>query len=118
MKTKILFTIIGAAALAAITPNVNAGDALLSPRTAGNQIKTVSGVNSDVNLVSTDHYTVSPRAAGNQTATVAGMETPAVKCQALGSPKYVATAGKSARMSCCNLTLADCSTMNDMPKSK
>ncbi len=40
MKIRILLTTLGMAALAAITLNVNAGDGLLSPRTAGNQIKT------------------------------------------------------------------------------
>jgi hypothetical protein len=119
MKTKNLLTVIGAAALVAITIKVNAGDALLSPRDAGNQIKQVSGTANDVNRVTANNGTLlSPRAAGGETTAIAGMEiTTAAKCRVIGSPKYMDMAGKSARMSCCNLTLAECATMDNMPKA-
>ena len=49
MKTRILLTSIGAAALTAITLNTNAQ--LLSPRAAGNQSKPFAGIYSDPDLV-------------------------------------------------------------------
>jgi len=71
MKTGILLTI-GAFALTAITVNANAGDAVLSPRAAANQIKHVSGTNNDLNLLVANNNGValSPRAAANQIQTV------------------------------------------------
>jgi hypothetical protein len=86
---------ISAAALAAITINVNASDALLSPRAAGNQIKHVSGIANDPNLVNTTGIVViSPRAQGNQATTVASVANdvnPAVACarNMNGSPKAI-----------------------------
>jgi len=70
MKNRILLVTIGAAALAAITFNVNAGTTLLSPRAAGNQIKTAPGIAA---AQSANTVTVSPRALGNQTTTVASV---------------------------------------------
>jgi hypothetical protein len=52
MKTKNLIVILGAVAFAAITININANNAPLSPRAAGNQITRVAGVNSEVNPAS------------------------------------------------------------------
>ena len=49
MKTRILLTVLGAAALATITLNVNAGNALLAPRALGNQTVAVASVANDVN---------------------------------------------------------------------
>lgn len=116
MKTKILLTI-GAVLLASVTSHLNAGNTLLSPRAADNQIKVVSSTPNDVNLVSANNRVLlSPRAASNRIITIAGVETVAAKCRVIGSPKYLATAGSAARMSCCNLTLAECSNMNAMPK--
>jgi hypothetical protein len=95
MKTRILLTTIGAALLAAITINVSAGEAYLTPRAAGNQIKRVAGLANDPNLVNTTGIVAaSPRAAGNQTATVAGTNTettPAMACarNMTGSPKTI-----------------------------
>ena len=118
MKIKILLTILGAAAFAAITTNVSAADALLSPRAAGNEIKRVSGMANDQNLLAANSDTLlSPRALGNQTMPVAGTTPLTMKCPAMGSPKDVAMAGKAAHMGCCNLTLAGCPTMDKMPTS-
>jgi hypothetical protein len=95
MKTRILLATIGAAALAAITLNANAGDALLSPRATGNEIKHFAGTYNDPNLVDTTGIViVSPRAAGAQTAAVAGTNTettPAMACakNMTGSPKAI-----------------------------
>ncbi|MEI9961180.1 MAG: hypothetical protein WDM76_08675 [Limisphaerales bacterium] len=116
MKTRILLTILGAAALAAITTNVNAGSALLSPRASSIEIKHVSGVANDPNLVSlnTGRF-VSPRASSIEIKRVSGVASvAAAKCPVLGSPKYVELAGKSARTSCCGLTVAECPTMDKM----
>jgi hypothetical protein len=115
MKSKIL--ILGAV-VAAFTFTSFAADALLSPRAAGNQVKVVATTANDITLVAANRDTaLSPRAAGNKTTTAAGVETVAVKCPVLGSPRQVTAAGKDARTSCCGLTLAQCPTMNDMPKS-
>ena len=110
MKTRILLATIGAAALTAITLNANAGDVLLSPRAAGNQIKHFAGRYNDPNLVDTTGIViVSPRAAGNQTATVAGTNTettPAMVCanNMTGSPKAIqACVEHPGTMPGCNL---------------
>ncbi len=116
MKTRILLTIIGAATLAAITLNVSASDALLSPRATGNQINTVPGVTAAQPAFVTQ--TATPRALGNQTATGKGTETTVVKCNAIGSPKYLATVGNTARTTCCKLTLAECPMMSACSNAK
>jgi hypothetical protein len=116
MKIRILLTTIAAAALAAITLNVNASDALLSPRAAGNQIKVVPGVTTAQPAFVTQ--TATPRALGNQTATVKGTETTVEKCSAIGSPKYLVTVGNEARTSCCNRTLAACPNMSTCGSAK
>jgi hypothetical protein len=110
MKTRILLTTIGAAALAAITLNANASDALLSPRAAGNQIKHVSGIANDPNLVNTTGIVViSPRTQGNQTTTVASVANdvnPAVACarNMNGTPRAIqACVEHPATMPGCNL---------------
>jgi len=110
MKIRILLVTIGAAALAAIALNVNASDVLLSPRAAGNQIIVATGVTAAQPAFVAQ--TATPRALGNQTATVKGTETTVVKCSAIGSPKYLATAGNDARTTCCNRTLAACPVMS------
>ena len=117
MKARNLLITIGAAALAAITINVNASDALLSPRAAGNQIKVVSG-SVETPVITVDYVTsvspalLSPRTADNQIKVVKGPEqaesAKVVKCQAIGSPKYQAALGSQARTSCCGMTLAAC----------
>ncbi len=107
MKTLL---ILGAAAITAITLNVNASDTLLSPRAIGNQINHTTGINSDANLVSVDHYavTVAPRATGNQIAKTTETSSdvnPATQCSRnmVASPKAIqaCAASPSAAMPCC-----------------
>ena len=116
MKTRILLTTIGAAALAAITLNVSASDTLLTPRAAGNQIVVASGVTAAQPAFVTQ--TATPRALGDQTVTIKGTETTGEKCSAIGSPKYLATIGNHARTSCCNRTLAECPAMSNCGMAK
>ena|ERR1017187_8959147 len=108
MKIRTLLATISAAALAAITINVNASDALLSPRAAGNQIKQVSVIANGPNLVNTTGIVVvSPRAVGNQTTTVASVPNdvnPTIACLGMaGSPKAIqACAEHPGTMPGCN----------------
>lgn len=118
MKTRIFLLTIGAAVLAAITINVSAGNALLSPRAADNQTKIVPAVANEPNLAVANQGTISPRAAGNQVQTVSDTEILAAKCPVIGSPKYVATAGNAARTSCCKMTVAECPTVKDCCNAK
>jgi hypothetical protein len=114
MKTRNLLMTIGAAVLAAITINVNAGDALLSPRAAGNQTKVAPAAVADRNLATENQgAAVSPRALGNQTTTVAGVANdvnPVMEChKMIASPKAIqACAANPAGMSgCCKATMTD-----------
>ena len=106
MKTQILLTTIGAVALAAITLNVNASDALLSPRAAANQIKTVPGTTM-VQAAPVTGIALSPRATVNQTITVAGVANdvnPTIACRNMtASPKAIqaCAANPTAAMPCC-----------------
>src|ERR1700690_998872 len=109
MKTRILLATIGAAVLATIPLNVNASDALLSPRAAGNQIKAVPAVAADgIYVAANQDSTVSPRVLGNQIKTVAGVANdanPAMACASgmTGSPKAIqACAEHPATMPGCN----------------
>jgi hypothetical protein len=110
MKNRILLTTIGAAALAAITFNVNAGTTLLSPRAAGNQIKTAPGIAA---AQSANTVTVSPRALGNQTLTVASVANdvnPVMEChKMIATPKAIqACADHPTAMSgCCKTAMAN-----------
>lgn len=111
MKTRILLSIIGAAALAAITLNANASDTRLTPRATGNQSKHVSAVSNNPNPVNpTGLVIVAPRAAGNQAVTVTGISTevtPAMACARImtGSPKTIqACVEHPATMPGCNST--------------
>ena len=110
MKTRILLVTIGAAALAAITLNVNAGTTLLSPRAAGNQIQVAPGISESHPAFVTQ--TATPRAAGNQNVTVNGTESAVTKCPVMGTPKSQSLAGDEARTSCCGRTLATYPNMN------
>jgi len=106
MKTRNLLLTLGTAALTVAAFNATAADALLTPRAAGNQIKTVAGFNNDANLVKTTGITVSPRAAGNQLQTVAGTNSdvnPATLCakNMAGSPKVVAECASHTTMLGC-----------------
>jgi hypothetical protein len=113
MKSK--FLIVGAF-VTVFTLSTFATGALLSPRAAGNQTRVVSSVTIDQPVSVASTVLLSPRAAGNEIATVASKEAATVKCPAIGSPKYVTAAGPAARTSCCGLTLAQCATMDQMPK--
>jgi hypothetical protein len=111
MKTRILLTTLGAAALAAITLNVNAGETLLAPRAAGNQIKAVPGITTA--QPASAAQSVSPRALGSQTLTVASVANdvnPAMECtKMIASPKAIqACAANPAAMSgCCKTAMVD-----------
>jgi hypothetical protein len=109
MKMRILLTTIGAAALAAITFNVNASNASLTPRAAGNQIKVAPGVT--VTQPATAIQSVSARALGNQALTVASVANdvnPVMEChKMIASPKAIqACAANPAGMSGCCKTAA------------
>ncbi len=114
MKTRNLLITIGAAVFAAITINASASDAYLSPRAAGNQIKTVAGTNNDPNLVNTTGILlVSPRAAGNQSTTVAGTNNDVNPARACAKNM---TASPKAIQACINSgTMSGCTTMTVAP---
>jgi hypothetical protein len=105
MKIRILLTTLGMAALAAITLNVNAGDGLLSPRAAGNQIKTtpVISIVSAAPVISV----ASPRALGSQITSVASVANdvnPSFACRNMtASAKAIqaCAANPTAAMPCC-----------------
>ena len=105
MKTRILLTTLGVAALTAITFNTNG--ALLSPRAMGNQIKIVSGTANDPDLVAVDQgLALPPRATGNEIATTAGTNSslnPTLACRNMtASPKAIQACIESGTMSGCN----------------
>jgi hypothetical protein len=105
---------IGVATWAAITINVNASDALLSPRATGNQIKTAPDITAAQPAFTTQ--AVSPRALGNQTLTVVGVANdvnPVMEChKMIASPKAIqACAANPTGMSgCCKTAMADNTT--------
>ena len=111
MKTQNLLVTIGAAVLAAITINVNAGDALLSPRATCNQTQIAPNITAAQPAFTTQ--AVSPRALGNQNTSVASVPNdvnPAMEChKMIASPKAIqACAANPAGMSgCCKATKAD-----------
>jgi len=105
---------LGAAALTAITLNVNAGDALLLPRAAGNQTKIAPTATADRNLVAENQgVAVSPRALGNQAATVASVANdvnPVMEChKMIASPKAIQACAEhpTAMSGCCKPAVAD-----------
>jgi len=109
MKIRILLPILGLAVLTS-TFAVNAGEAFLSPRATGDQIKPVLGIVPDPNLIhATGVIVVAPRAAGNQVASGGGTiteTTPAMACARTmtGTPKTIqACAEHPATMPGCNL---------------
>ena len=113
MKTRNLLLTIGATMVAAITINVTASDALLSPRAASSQTRYVSGTANDVNLVTAKVATVSPRAAANQTKHIAGKSNDASSASLcsrhmIGSPKAIAACAENplAPMPCCTVAMA------------
>ena len=118
MNTKNLLLTIGITILTAVAFSVSANGAFLSPRAAGNQIRVVQSANdlAPVAAITVAGTFLSPRAAGNQLSRVNGTEAATVKCTGFGSPKYLVEAGSNARTTCCDLTLAECPTMNACAK--
>jgi hypothetical protein len=113
MKTGKQLIVLGAAAVAVITLNLNASAALLSPRAAGNQIVHTPGVANDPNLVaenvyaSSDGSVLSPRAASAQSTKASDVSNvnPTLACaqKMTASPKLIqACAANPANMPCCN----------------
>lgn len=118
MKTKILLTL-GAAMLAAATINLSAGTGatFLTAHNPANVMKAaplteVITVNYQAPATAT---LLTPRAAGNLPKIVvsngAADTVMAAKCPLVGTPKNIELAGNKARMACCNMTLAGCSTV-------
>ena len=111
---KKLIVTLSAAALTAITFNIHADTGLLSPRATGNQIKHVSGIANDPDLVAVEQgHVAAPRTAGNSTVTVAGTAkeiTPAMTCSRniTASPKAIQACATSpaAAMPCCGKSVA------------
>jgi hypothetical protein len=101
------------AALAAMTSSAWAGEALLSPRAAGNQIRVAVDTSAPaitVAYVARPTAWLSPRAAGNQIKVVSGAvadTNPAAVCRATmnGTPKAVTECSSHANMPGCQ-TLA------------
>jgi hypothetical protein len=108
MKTRNLLLTIGAVGLTVITLNLNASDALLSPRVAGNQIRVVPATAADQNRTAANQSaTLLPRAAGNQIAMATGTANevnPVMACRNMaGSPKTIqACAEHPGTMPGCN----------------
>ena len=104
MKTMLMT--LGAVALSALTLNAVAGDALLSPRAATVQIKTVAGLNNDANQINTSGMAVMPRALDRTVkATGAGTEVnPVMACHNMAaSPKLIGECAMTMTpgMPCC-----------------
>lgn len=114
MKTRNSLITLGAVIVAAITVNLNASAALLSPRAAGNEIIHTAGKNNDVDLVAlglTSNEYAAPRLAGGAVVKVDGSISavnPSTLCSArmIASPKAVQACASlpSAQMPCCNVT--------------
>lgn len=111
MKTRHTLVAFGAAAVAAVTLNVKASNAFLSPRAAGSEIIRASAANNDPDLVAlrlTSAEYAAPREAPNQTVAVAGANqgvNPSALCSQsmTASPKVIqaCAANPSAPMPCC-----------------
>ena len=114
MKTKILLTL-GAVLLTAATYNLYAGNGAAF-LTALNTIKAapVTEVITVTYKTPANAALLTPRAAGNMSmiavANGANAGLKVAKCQLIGTPRSIESAGNKARMVCCNMTRADCST--------
>jgi hypothetical protein len=114
MKIQSILTTIAATVLIAITFNVNAGTTLLSPRSAGNQIKVAAGITTT--LAAPTVQAISPRALGNQITTVASVANdvnPVMEChKMIADAKTIqACAANPAGMGgCCKNVMADNTT--------
>jgi len=98
------------AAVAAFTLTSFAAEPLLSPRAAGNQLKTVDSakVSATTTVISTDTSAtlLSPRAQGNQIKVLKGVvneQTPALNCYRTmnGAPRAIAECSSHANMPVC-----------------
>jgi hypothetical protein len=112
MKTLIPLTI-ASLALAVMTLNVSAGEALLSPRAKDNQIKTIAGTDNSPNTVTQNRNVIaSPRTLDNQIKTVKGTSndanTLACSHQMVASPKAIGECAShpGAPMACCSVAMA------------
>ena len=108
MKTRNLLITLTVASMATI--NVMATEALLSPRAAAAQSRTVAGPNNDPNLAAPGLVSVSPRLVGNQSKTVSGKSTevtPSSQCarRMAGTPKMISQCADhpGAAMACCSV---------------
>jgi hypothetical protein len=111
MKTLIPLTI-ASLALAVMSINVSAGEALLSPRAKDNQIKTVARTDLSPNTVTQNQNVIaSPRTLDNQIKTVKGTSndanTMACSRQMVASPKAIGECAShpGAAMSCCSVAI-------------
>ncbi len=100
-------------ALAVVTLNVFAGEALLSPRTRDNQTRIVAATDNSPNTVTKNrNAAVAPRTLDNQIKTVAGTgnDAAAMDCsrKMVGSPKAIGECAShpGAPMSCCAVATA------------
>ena len=110
MKTRKIIVAFAMATLAAITINLNAGEALLTPRQKDNQLKTVAGTNSGPNLATENRdFLGTPRAFDHQVKVIKGTNDgpnlAATRCAASGSPRQA----ESLKGSCCKVAPAKCS---------
>jgi small ligand-binding sensory domain FIST len=111
MKTLIPLTL-AALALAAITLNVSAGEALLSPRASDLQIRNVPGVDKSPNTVTLNRNIIaSPRTIDNQIKVVKSTgnnpDTLVCRRQMLASPKAIGECAShpGVAMACCSVAM-------------
>jgi hypothetical protein len=109
MKARNVITVIGAAALAAITLSLNAGEPLRSPRALDNENKIVPGTVQYMSPATENHkVSGSPRSLDNQPNHVQGTGTSANlaarKCAVIGSPRQA----ENSTLSCCKVAKASC----------
>ncbi len=116
MKTKILLTL-GAVLVAAATYNLYAGNGavFLTKFNPANAVKLAPLTETITVTYAAPASTalLTPRAAGNVSRVVvanAADNMKLAKCPLVGTPRSIETAGNKARMACCNMMLADCST--------
>ena len=112
MKTLIPLTL-ASLALAVMTLNVSAGEALLSPRARDLQIKTIAGTDNTPNTVTQNrNLPVPPRTLDQQIKTVPGTnggpDTLACPRRMLASPKAIGECAShpGAAMACCMVAMS------------
>ena len=109
MKTRNIITVIGVAALAAITLSLNAGEPLRSPRALDNEIKIGPATVEKATVNTESHKSAgSPRALDNQASRIKGTGTSANltarKCAVIGSPRQA----ENSTLSCCKVAKTSC----------